>query len=129
MSLITPSQSLCTAPLLLELTKWRNHNSPVLVTISKRLISEVGYALLAVAGAVEGVTRIIFASIAYFISELPINNAPRFKAEVVTPLYEGIALNLGCSLLGFFALFYNPFSKTLSLDNLRETFLPCFPNA
>lgn len=120
MSLISPCQSLCTASSLLEITKWRNRPSPLVVDLSKRLVSEVGYVLIALSGVVEGVARIVFASIAYLVSELPLDNSVYLKENIVKPLREGIDLNFGCSLIAFLALGYNPFQKNLSLDHLRQ---------
>ena len=106
MSLITPYQSCLTAPLLMEMTRWRNEPSSTLVAAGKRLVSEVGYVLIALVGLVEGVARLIFA--------LPFHLC--LNEENIKGVHQGIALNFQLSLIALGSLIYNPFSEHLSLD-------------
>lgn len=106
MSLITPYQSCFSAPLLMELTRWRNESSPVFTTIAKRCVGQIAYPLIAVIGLIEGVSRVIFA----LPSHLCLNQG---NAE---ELHQGIALNFEVSLIALGSLIYNPFSDHLSLD-------------
>ncbi len=122
----TPFESICAAPLLLEITHWRNRDATPAVVVAKRVVSEMGYLLVALIGAVEGVARMVFASLAYLVSLLPLPNQDEIKRRIVRPLCNGIGLNFGAALLASLALFYNPASKTISLDRLRTTYLPCF---
>ena len=112
----TPLESVAATPLLVEMTNWRNYNASNLVHIGKRVTAECGYVLVALIGLIEGIARMILAPLAHlFLSE-----------SIYKPLYEGVSLNFGTSLIAILAIFYNPFSKNLSLDHLRVTYLPCY---